>query len=735
MLINPPREAADWLKQLESRQQDLAAQGIPSGPATASLIRQVWQDLTETIANSATNSVTDSLTPGGTHLLDHALGAAQLLDRMGFDNETLAAALLSVLPEDQLDKERLNKLYGPHIAALALGAARLNRMDHLLTEVEGGQEELLRHMLLAMSDDLRVVLIKLAERTQTLRELARADPELRQQAATEARKLYAPLANRLGVWQFKWELEDLACRYLEPDTYKTIARHLDEKRADRERSIEAIKAHLVQALMDARVAHFDVAGRPKHIASILAKMRKKGLSFDELYDVRAVRVLVDDIKDCYLVLGIVHSLWQPIPGQFDDYISRPKGNGYQSLHTAVIGPEDKAVEVQIRTHAMHHESELGVAAHWRYKEGGSNAHLQEKIAWVRQLLAWRQEITDSDALAHHFHHELFQDEVFALTPQGRVIALTQDATPLDFAYALHTDLGHRCRGAKLDGVLVPLDTALKTGQRVEILTTKQGAPSRDWMNPSLGYLKTSRARNKVKQWFRLQEMDRNIEQGRDILQRELHRLGLEQIGLDKVAERLKFEHLDDLYAALGRGELGAGQLERSLTQHFVPPPPMALPSARKVSGGGGVLIAGESGMLVQLARCCHPVPPDPIVGYTTQGRGVTIHRAGCTTLRNLPPERQARLLEASWAGGGSGGGSSNSYNIDCELTVQADHDPLRDLSDLFSQEKIGVLKMERLPAKDLTRLRLTVQVKNLDQLARFLTRAAHLPGILTARRK
>ena len=717
MLIDPPRDAADWLNQLESRQAG-------SNSDKAAIVRQVWQTLAETL--------TDRLTPGGTPLLAHALGAAQLLDRMGFDSETLAATLLSVLPENQLDRDRLNKQYGPHITALALGAARLNRMDHLLTEVEGGQEELLRHMLLAMSDDLRVVLIKLAERTQTLREQAHAAPALREQTALEARRLYAPLANRLGVWQFKWELEDLACRYLEPDTYKTIARHLDEKRSDREHFIEAVKAQLVQALSEAHLTHFDVAGRPKHIASILAKMRKKGLSFDELYDVRAVRVLVDDIKDCYLVLGIVHSLWQPIPGQFDDYISRPKGNGYQSLHTAVIGPEDKAMEVQIRTHAMHHESELGVAAHWRYKEGGGNsqAHLQEKIAWVRQLLAWRQEIADSDALAHHFHHELFQDEVFALTPQGRVIALTQGATPLDFAYALHTDLGHRCRGAKLDGILVPLDTPLKTGQRVEILTAKQGTPSRDWMNPSLGYLKTSRARNKVRQWFRLQEMDRNIEEGRDILNRELHRLGLEQIGLDKVTERLKFAHLDDLYAALGRGELGAGQLERSLSQHFVPPAPKALPSARKVTGGPSVLIAGEGGFLVQLARCCHPAPPDPIVGYTTQGRGVTIHRVGCPTLRKLPPERQARLLEATWASGGSG-----AYPIDCELTVQPDHDPLRDLSDLFAQEKIGVLKMERLPAKDLTRLRLTVQVQNLDQLARFLTRAAHLPGILAARRK
>lgn len=724
--------AADWLNT-----RIAALQASPQSPdvARAATLQAIW----DTLKNSLSNTSEPPGTPSGQPLLDHALGAAELLDRMGFDSETLAATLLSVLPEQHLDRDRLSKLYGPHLANLAIGAARLNRMDRLMTEVEGGQEELLRHMLLAMSDDLRVVLIKLAERTQTLRELTHGDPEQRTAIAREARELYAPLANRLGVWQFKWELEDLACRYLEPDIYKTIARHLDEKRRDREQYIEAVQAQLSRALHEAQLVDFAVAGRPKHIASILAKMRKKHLSFEELYDIRAVRVLVADIKDCYHVLGIVHSLWQPIPGQFDDYISRPKGNGYQSLHTAVIGPADRALEVQIRTHAMHHESELGVAAHWHYKEtGGSNAQakaqLQEKIAWVRQLLAWRQEIADSDALAHHFHHELFQDEVFALTPQGRVIALTQGATPLDFAYALHTDLGHRCRGAKVDGVLVPLDTPLKTGQRVEIMTAKQGAPSRDWMNPALGYLKTSRARSKVKQWFRQQELERNLIDGRALLERELQRLGLAQISLEKIAERLKFAHLDELFAALGRGDLGTGQLERSLTAHFIPPAPKALPSARKNSGGSGVLIAGESGMLVQLARCCRPAPPDVIVGYTTQGRGVTIHRASCPTLRKLPPERQARLLEASWGTDGHAGSGSAAYSVNIELAVQPEHDPLRDLSDLLAQEKIGVQNLRKTLGREQTRMHLTVQIHDLNQLNRFLTRAQHLPGILSAQR-
>lgn len=700
----------------------------------------VWLDRIEARLGAdaaAVRAAADWLTEKAPERIEHALSSAQLLDGMGFDSGTLAASLLSALPEDVPQAEAVKTRFGAEITHLAQGAARLNRMDHLLYEVEGGQEELLRQMLLAMSDDLRVVIIKLAERTQTLRGLAgesdpEHDPERRLRLAREARELYAPLANRLGVWQFKWELEDLSCRYLEPDTYKAIARRLDEKRSDRERYIEAIQARLSEALREAGLGHFEVAGRPKHIASILAKMRKKNLSFDELYDVRAVRVLVDEIKDCYLVLGIVHSLWQPIPGQFDDYISRPKGNGYQSLHTAVIGPEEKALEVQIRTHAMHRESELGVAAHWRYKEGGhglANAGMQEKIAWVRQLIAWRQELSDNADLAQYFRHELFQDEIYALTPQGRVVALGAGATPLDFAYALHTDLGHRCRGAKVDGALVALDTQLKTGQRVEILAAKQGGPSRDWMNPALGFLKTSRARSKVRQWFRQQELERMIEEGRDILERELQRLGLGQIGLEKVAERLRFQRLDDLYAALGRGELGTGQLARSLSEGFLAPALKPLPAPRKPAAGK-VLIAGESGMLVQMARCCRPAPPDPIIGYITQGRGVTVHRANCPTLRGLPEARKSRLLAAAWPEHPEGG-----YSVGVDILTLAERDLLKDISDLLSQEKIGVQRMEQLALKDGARWRFDLQIADLAQLARFLTRAAHLPGVLRAARR
>ena len=677
----------------------------------------------------------------GTSRLQHGLACVEQLDGMGFDADTLAAALLCCLPADELADEGLAAAIGATPAKLARGVASLARMDRLLAESHAdghAQSEAIRQMLLAMTDDIRVVLIKLAERVQTLRELAEADGELRRKVAAEARELYAPLANRLGVWQVKWELEDLICRYLEPDTYRAIARHLDEKRRDRETYIDAVVAELDRELSAAGMREHAISGRPKHIASIFNKMRKKQLSFEEVYDVRAVRVLVPELKDCYHALGIVHSLWQPIPGQFDDYISRPKGNGYQSLHTAVIGPENKALEVQIRTFAMHHEAELGIAAHWRYKEGGK-AHpgqaagaADDKVAWLRQLLAWRQELGDSAELGQAFRTELIQDEVFVLTPQGKVIALPRGATPLDFAYAVHSELGHRCRGAKLDGGIVPLDTALATGQRVEILTVKQGGPSRDWLNPNLGYLKTHRAQSKVRQWFRQQHLDTHIQEGRAQLERELHRLGLANVNLEKLASRMKFQRPDELYAGIGRGDIGPSQLERALQDEFLPPPekpPVA--AARKGSATPtGVLVAGEANLLTQLAGCCKPLPPDPIVGYTTQGRGVTIHRADCPVVLTLPEERQDRVLSAAW-----GSAAGELFPVDVELLAHDRQGLLKDITDLLVQEKLNVIRVNTESQEGEARMAFTVEVRDIGQLARFLGRASHLRGVLRARRK
>jgi GTP pyrophosphokinase len=712
-----PNDAESWLASLETQYPEEQ--------------RQVLKLALETLANEGGDVLADS----GETLLTHALGTAAILAAMRFDVETVAAALLCGLPDKALKRETLLGRFGAHLTTLVEGAAKLSRMDHLFTALnaEGGQSEALRQMLLAMADDIRVVFIKLAERTQALRELANQDETQRRKAAHEVRELYAPLANRLGVWQLKWELEDLSCRYLEPDTYRQIAKQLDERRLDREWYIEQVLKHLGETLAAAGINGASVTGRPKHIASILAKMGKKRLSFDEVYDVRAVRVLVPEVKDCFHVLGLVHSLWQPIPGQFDDYISRPKGNGYKSLHTAVVGPENKALEVQIRTFDMHQEAEMGVAAHWRYKEGGSpgSGAVQDKISWLRQLLAWKQELADSHELAQHFRNELFQDEVFVLTPQGKVVALTSGATPLDFAYAVHTELGHRCRGAKVDGALVPLDRQLATGQRVEILTVKQGGPSRDWLNPHLGVLKTHRARSKVRQWFKQQDHDTHVQQGRELLERELHRFNLTNVNLDKLAARLKFPALDELCAAIGRGDVGSGQLDRALQDEFVPAQEKPLVSASKrKSDAGGVLVEGEPGLLTQMAGCCKPAPPDPIVGYTTQGHGVTIHRADCPVILHLPADRKARLLQAGW-----GGQDSQVFAVDIELTAQDRPGLLKDVGEILAQEKINVVRVNTLSQNDSARMEFTLEVKDLTQLTRFLARAGHIRGVHTARRK
>lgn len=667
-------------------------------------------------------------------LVPHSLGTAAILAGMQFDAETVAAALVCGLPEADLAHDRLAPRLGDRVQALAAGTARLRQMDRLLSETKGeagDQSEALRQMLLAMTDDLRVVLIKLADRTQALRELAAGDPDQRRKVAQDARDLYAPLANRLGVWQLKWELEDMACRYLEPDTYKSIARLLDERRLDREWYIENVLRLLTEELTRHGIEGVSVSGRPKHIASILAKMRKKHLDFEEVYDVRAVRVLVRDLKDCYHALGLVHALWQPIPGQFDDYISRPKGNGYQSLHTAVVGPDNKALEVQIRTFDMHQEAELGVAAHWRYKEDGKGQPQTDKIAWLRQLLAWKQELADSAELAQHFKNELFQDEVFVLTPQGKVVALAQGATPIDFAYAVHTELGHRCRGAKLDGVLVPLDTPLKTGQRVEILTVKQGGPSRDWLNPHLGYLQSHRARSKVRQWFRQQDLDTHIAEGRAQVERELHRLNLTNVNLDKLATRLKFAAQEDLYAALGRGDLGPGQLERALQEEFVPAPEKPLITLKRTKAGpSGVIIEGESNLLTQLAGCCKPAPPDAIVGYTTLGRGVTVHRADCPVIQTLPDDKKARVLHAEW-----GGQAGQTFEVDIEILAGDRANLLKDVAEALAQDKLNVVRVNTESRDGEARMQFTVVVRDISHLSRFLARATHIRGVSQARRK
>jgi len=602
----------------------------------------------------------------GAPLMQHALGAATILAGMHMDAETIAATILHAAPDYLEDWEtRLGCDFGNNVMALVKGISRTEQIQQFSeirspdkkskkNDDRAQQMESLRKMLLAMVGDIRVVLIKLAERAQTMRGLSGASVEQQRQIAHETQSLFAPLANRLGVWQIKWELEDLSVRYLEPELYRKVAKLLDERRVDRENYIADMVTRLKQMLEQAGIKA-EVTGRPKHIYSIINKMKRKQLDFSELYDVRAVRILVEDVEDCYAALGLVQAAWQPVASEFDDYIAHPKSNNYRSLHTAVLGPRELAVEIQIRTREMHHHSELGVAAHWRYKEGGkSDVKLNEKIVWLRQILEWKEDLAGQGDMQEQFKNELFHDQVYVLTPQGKVIDLPKGATPLDFAYALHSGLGHRTRGAKVDGSIVPLTYALQNGQRVEILTIKQGNPSLDWANPALGYLQSQSARAKVKAWFKSQHQDEHVTQGRLQLDRELHRLGVTSVNQEKLAQRLRYNKLDDLLAALGRDEVTLRRIALAIQAEFptkvldVLKPTLAKPSAKHPLTPH-ILIKGLGKQNTRTAKCCNPAPPDDIIGYLTRDRGITIHRQDCAFLLHQTQSRSDRLLDADWS--------------------------------------------------------------------------------------
>lgn len=683
----------------------------------------------------------------GTPLLLHALGAATILIDMNMDVETIAATILHAVPEYLADwRATLENRLGANIADLVEGISRMEQIQALSeteplhgtdrkNEYHAQQIESLRKMLLAMVQDIRVVLIKLAERTQTLRHLSGASTSLQKQIAQESQSLFAPLANRLGVWQIKWELEDLSLRYLEPQIYKEIAHKLDERRVDREQYIIDVVAELQKELLEAGI-NGEVAGRPKHIYSIIKKMKSKHLDFTQLYDVRAVRVLVNDIKDCYAVLGLIHNLWQPIPGEFDDYIARPKSNNYRSLHTAVSGPRGLALEVQIRTFEMHQHSELGVAAHWRYKEGGkSDAKFDEKIAWLRQILAWKDDVSESGDLIEQFKSELFQDRVYVLTPLGKVIDLPKGSTPIDFAYTLHTDLGHRTRGAKINGSIVPLNTKLQNGQRVEILTSKLGSPSRDWLNASLGYLQSTSARAKVRQWFKYQHFDENVTQGRVKLDRELHRAGIGTINHEKIAQKLHFQKLEDFLAAIGRGDVSEHQISLAIQEDAAPKTAgvaVTRPPRRNTAlqSQAAIVIEGVGNLQTAFAKCCKPLPPDTIVGYLTRDHGVTIHRSTCGFIARLPEERRDRVLGAQW-------GSYENFSATVDIEVEA-HDRqglLRDISDLFVREKINATKANTISRHNLALMQFSIEVTNLEQLSHLLTLIQQVPNVISAQRR
>ena len=689
----------------------------------------------------------------GEKVWPHALGLASSLAAIGMDAASRASGILFAAPKYVAKSDDLRERFGAEIAGLAAGVEKLYQLRVSTRPARAGgkpsdeeqekQSEILRKMVLAMVEDVRVVLVRLASRTQTLRYFAKNPTPGRESYAQESLDIYAPLANRLGMWQLKWEIEDLSLRFIDAQGYQRIAQMLDEKRAEREGFIHTVTAELEKELGAAGI-HAEMQGRPKHIFSIYNKMRAKELDFSEVYDVRAVRVIVDSVKDCYAVLGIVHNLWTPIPREFDDYISRPKANLYRSLHTAVIGPDGRALEVQIRTQEMHQHAEYGVAAHWRYKEAGKSAGagsqareaFDEKIAWLRQLLAWRDEVADSAEWVERFKHAALDDTVYVMTPQGKVVDLPAGSTPVDFAYALHTDLGHRCRGAKVDGHMVTLDKPLANGQRVEIVSTKVGGPSRDWLNAELGYIKSHRARQKVRQWFNNQALADTVASGRAIVEREMHREGEGKAKLDTLATTLGFPKSDDLFAAVARDEVNLRQLQialRTLRGEAAPAPaaPAGPATHKPKSGGGesGILVVGIDRLLTQLARCCKPVPPDPIRGFVTRGRGVSIHREDCPSFRNLSETHPERVIDADW-----GAKNVGAFSVDMVVVASDRQGLLRDVGEALAREKINVTAVNTQSKQDLAYMRFTCDVADVDQLRRALGVVREVPGVLRASR-
>ena len=674
--------------------------------------------------------------------IQHSLAVAKILADMGLDHETLAAAIMHDVVEDTgVELEDVRREFGPRIALLVYGVTKMEVIQEFqpgagASRRERAQAESLRKMLLAMAEDVRVVLIKLADRLHNMRTLAALPADKQQRIARETMDILAPLANRLGIWQMKWEIEDLAFRYLEPAAYEQIAGWLAERRVDREeyiaRFVESLSRELKKAGIEA-----EISGRAKHIYSIWRKQQRQGEKLERIFDVRAVRVLVNDVRDCYGALGVVHSLWQYVPGEFDDYIATPKENNYRSIHTAVIGPEGKTVEVQIRTHDMHRASELGVAAHWRYKEGArGDKGYDEKIAWLRTLLEWKDEVAEASDFVDQFKSEVFSERVYVFTPKGNIVDLPAGSTPLDFAYHIHTDVGHRCRGAKVNGQMAPLTHQLKTGDRVEVLTVKEGGPSRDWLSPHLGYLATSKARSKVGHWFKQQNYDASAAAGRDILEREFHRLGLADVNFEKLAARFGHARVDDFLAALGRGDIKPAQITSAVPELVEPAARAARPfiAPRVVAGKkkpAGVNIQGVGNLLTRMAKCCNPVPGDAIVGFITRGQGVTIHRRDCANALRHHNENEERLIEVSW-----GARAGQTYPVEVEIAAHDRAGLLRDITGLLANEKINVLGVSTVTDRqEVAHMTFTLEIPDIETLSRILALIDQIPNVLEVRRR
>ncbi|WP_425453163.1 RelA/SpoT family protein [Simplicispira hankyongi] len=683
----------------------------------------------------------------GENALEHADAVAAILKGIGGSEPMQAAAyLVHTCPHLNRPREVIAKAFGDNFATLAVETTQLMHLQEQAREARapddpGEQTESVRKMLLAFSRDLRVVMLRLASRLQTLRFYAASKRPVSPAIAHEALHVFAPLANRLGIWQFKWELEDLAFRFLEPDTYKEVARLLDEKRAERELYMEQLRARVESALR-AHSISATVQGRPKHIYSIVKKMRGKSLAFEQLFDLRALRVIVPSVKDCYQALSWVHSHFTPLVEEFDDYIAKPKPNGYQSLHTIVRDELGKAVEIQIRTQAMHDHAESGVAAHWAYKEAGSKGYAgvsasseyDAKIAVLRQLLAWERDFSGAPQ-----HRHLFDDRIYVLTPDAAIVELPQGATPVDFAYAVHTSVGHRCRGARVDGAMVSLNTQLQNGQTVEVTTAKEGGPSRDWLNAELGYLTSHRARAKVRAWFNAQLQHETIARGREAVEKLLQREGKTAMRLEELASQLGFRSADALFEVVGKDEFSLRNIENLLR----PPEPalqpddyLPLKKARAPDKAlkGGVLVVGMDSLMTQLAGCCKPAPPDDIRGFVTRGKGVSVHRSDCRNFREMAARNAERVIEVEW---GLPKASANAafYPVDVAVEAADRQGLLRDISEIFAKEKMNVIGVKTQSVKGTAWMTFTVEIVDAARLSKVLGTVAQVAGVHSARRR
>ena len=716
--------------------------GLPEiSPHDRSLVERAWRRAEQLHENQRRKS--------GEPFFTHCVAVARILAEIHMDAEAIAAGLLHDTLEDTgITRAELEREFGRNVVALVDGVTRLSNLplSDTMQRRNDRDQHYLRKMMLAMGDDVRVVLVKLADRLHNMRTLGYMPPEKQMRIAQDTMDFFAPLANLLGIWQFKWELEDLSFRYLHPQEYRRIATSMNERRVDREQYLEMVTERLREELAQYKLDKALITGRPKHIYSIYSKMMRKELPFEQIYDVRALRVIVDSTPDCYLVLGIVHNLWRPIPVEFDDYIASPKDNFYQSLHTAVLDSRGKTLEVQIRTRDMHEHAEYGIAAHWRYKEGvrENDREYERRVSFLRRLMEFGPEEEDPEFFVNTMKSDVLKDRVYAFTPKGDICDLPAGATPIDFAYHIHTDIGHRCRGARVHGRLVSLDHVLQTGDQVEILTSRYGGPSLDWLNPDLGHVQTSRARNKIKLWFRRQNRDRHLATGRDVLERELRRLGLlDSMSFDFVAGLFDIEKskLDDFLVKIGAGDINSSRIanrileserqqeKESLIERMLEAAehePQPRPAAPRPTGAIDIL--GTGGLLVNLASCCNPMPGDGVVGYITRGRGVTVHREDCSNMR--ASTETERMVEVSWGQEAD----EQRYPVPVEVTAWDREGLLRDISSVVTDAGVNMSSVHVVTSKNIATLKLTIEIRSAEQLMRILTRLEGIKNVIEARR-